>query len=161
MPLDEKSAGPRGEVSLGPDVTGHASDKILATLRRFWGFESLRPLQAEAIQAGLDRRDSLVVMPTGGGKSLCYQVPPAVAGRTDIVVSPLIALMKDQVDALRASGYPAVALHSGMDFAAIRGAEREIAAGRHHLIFAAPERILTPRFLELAERLGVVRFRDR
>ena len=143
---------------MGPDVTGHASDKILATLRRFWGFESLRPLQAEAIQAGLDRRDSLVVMPTGGGKSLCYQVPPAVAGRTDIVVSPLIALMKDQVDALRASGYPAVALHSGMDFAAIRGAEREIAAGRHHLIFAAPERILTPRFLELAERLGVCAF---
>src|SRR5271168_4417403 len=109
---------------------GRASDQILATLRRFWGFESLRPLQLEAIAAGLDRRDSLVVMPTGGGKSLCYQVPPAVAKRTDIVVSPLIALMKDQVDALRASGYPAVALHSGMDFAEIRGAEREIAAGR-------------------------------
>src|SRR5208337_3449318 len=105
---------------------GRASDEILATVRRFWGVEGLRPLQAEAIQAGLERRDSLVVMPTGGGKSLCYQVPPAVAGRTDIVVSPLIALMKDQVDALRASGYPA-ALHSGVDPAEIRQVERELA----------------------------------
>lgn len=79
---------------------GGASGEVLAVLRRFWGYENLRPLQLEAIQAGLERRDSLVVMPTGGGKSLCYQVPPAVAGRTDVVVSPLIALMKDQVDAL-------------------------------------------------------------
>jgi len=134
------------------------TDEILAAVRRFWGFESLRPLQAEAIRAGLDRRDSLVVMPTGGGKSLCYQVPPAVAARTDIVVSPLIALMKDQVDALRACGYPAAALHSGMDAAQLRQAEREIAAGRHHLIFVAPERMLTPRFLELAARLRVSAF---
>ncbi len=136
----------------------HASDEVLAVLRRFWGYESLRPLQAEAIQAGLDRRDSLVVMPTGGGKSLCYQVPPAVAGRTDVVVSPLIALMKDQVDGLRASGYPAAALHSGIDPAELRQVERELAAGRHHLIFVAPERLLTPRFLELAARLKVSSF---
>ncbi len=135
-----------------------ASNEILAIVRRFWGFESLRALQAEAIKAGLERRDSLVVMPTGGGKSLCYQVPPAVAGRTDIVISPLIALMKDQVDALRACGYPALALHSGMDFNAIRDTEREIASGRPHLVFVAPERMLTPRFLELAARIGVGTF---
>ena len=139
-------------------AAGRASDEILATVRRFWGYESLRPLQAEAIRAGLDRRDSIVVMPTGGGKSLCYQVPPAVAGRTDIVVSPLIALMKDQVDALRACGYPAAALHGGMDSAEFRSVEREIAAGHHHLIFVAPERMLTPRFLELAGRLRVSTF---
>src|SRR5579859_5923485 len=117
-----------------------ASSDVLAVLRRFWGFESLRPLQAEAIQAGLERRDSLVVMPTGGGKSLCYQVPPAVAQRTDIVISPLIALMKDQVDALRACGYPAAALYGGMELAELHQLEREIAAGHHHLIFVAPER---------------------
>ncbi|MFZ0658342.1 MAG: DNA helicase RecQ [Candidatus Binataceae bacterium] len=140
-----------------PSAQG-ASDAVLAIVRRFWGFESLRALQAEAINAGLDRRDSLVVMPTGGGKSLCYQVPPAVAGRTDIVVSPLIALMKDQVDALRACGYPAIALHSAMDFAEIRDAEREIATGRPHLVFVAPERMLTPRFSELAQRIGVGTF---
>ncbi|MGH7812808.1 MAG: DNA helicase RecQ [Candidatus Binataceae bacterium] len=138
--------------------TEQVPEKVLAAVRRFWGFESLRPLQADAIQAGLDRRDSLVVMPTGGGKSLCYQVPPAVTGRTDIVVSPLIALMKDQVDALRACGYPAAALHSGMDPAEIQRVEREIAAGRYHLIFAAPERLLTPRFLELTARLKVSAF---
>jgi len=144
--------------SVVQDAAGRATEEILATVRRFWGYETLRPLQAEAIRAGLDRRDSLVVMPTGGGKSLCYQVPPAVAGRTDIVVSPLIALMKDQVDALRACGYPAIALHSAMEFQEIHKAEREIAAGNHHLIFVAPERMLTPRFLELAERMRVSSF---
>jgi|HubBroStandDraft_1064217.scaffolds.fasta_scaffold05613_8 ATP-dependent DNA helicase RecQ len=143
---------------VGGGASGRASDEVLAVLRRFWGFEGLRPLQLEAIQAGLERRDSLVVMPTGGGKSLCYQVPPAVAGRTDIVVSPLIALMKDQVDALRLSGYPAAAIHSGMDPADVRQVERELADGRHHLIFVAPERLLTPRFLELAARLKVSSF---
>src|SRR5262245_41532104 len=132
--------------------------RILEAVKRFWGYDTLRPLQAEAIRAGIEHRDSLVVLPTGGGKSLCYQVPPAVAQRTDIVVSPLIALMKDQVDALRACGYPAAAMHSGMDFAEIRAVEREIAAGRHHLIFVAPERMLTPRFLELAGKLRVSTF---
>src|SRR5439155_6355384 len=122
-------------------------DPVLDTVRRYWGFTGLRPLQEEAIFAGLEGRDSLVVMPTGSGKSLCYQVPPAVACRTDVVVSPLIALMKDQVDALRACGYPAAALHSGMDLADIRRTEQEIESGRHHLVFVAPERLLTPRFL--------------
>jgi ATP-dependent DNA helicase RecQ len=131
---------------------------VMATVARFWGFDALRPLQEQAIVAGLERRDSLVVMPTGGGKSLCYQVPPAVAGRTDVVVSPLIALMKDQVDGLRANGYPAVALHSGMDLAAIQRAEREIVGRPPHLVFVAPERVLTPRFLELAARIGVSTF---
>ena len=79
-------------------------------IRKYWGFETLRPLQQEAIEAGLAQRDSLVIMPTGGGKSLCYQVPPVVAGRLDVVISPLISLMKDQEDGLRACGYPAVAL---------------------------------------------------
>jgi len=76
--------------------TGWSTADILATVRRYWGFSELRPLQEQAIQAGLERRDSLVVMPTGGGKSLCYQVPAELAQRTDIVVSPLISLMKDQ-----------------------------------------------------------------
>jgi ATP-dependent DNA helicase RecQ len=152
------SRNPMTSVDPAAGASMRTSDEVLAVLRRFWGYESLRPLQAEAIQAGLERRDSLVVMPTGGGKSLCYQVPPAVAGRTDVVVSPLIALMKDQVDGLRASGYPAAALHSGIDQAEIRQVEHELAAGRHHLIFVAPERLLTPRFLELAARLNVSSF---
>src|SRR3989440_9498401 len=100
-------------------------DDILAVVRRYWGFSELRPLQEQAIEAGLEHRDSLVVLPTGGGKSLCYQVPPELAGRTDIVVSPLISLMKDQVDALTACGYPAAALYSGLPDAE----RREISAG--------------------------------
>jgi ATP-dependent DNA helicase RecQ len=115
-------------------------------------------LQEQAIRAGLERRDSLVVMPTGGGKSLCYQVPADLAQRTDIVVSPLISLMKDQVDGLRECGYPAAALYSGMPPDTVRETEAQIAAGRYRLIFVAPERLLTPRFLQFVERLQVRAF---
>ncbi|MFM8817694.1 MAG: DEAD/DEAH box helicase, partial [Phycisphaerales bacterium] len=98
---------------------GALDSLVMEDVRRVWGFDALRPLQAEAIAAGIAGRDSLVVMPTGGGKSLCYQVPPLAAARRgdariDVCVSPLIALMKDQVDGLRTNGYPAAALHSGM-----------------------------------------------
>ena len=130
-----------------------SSDAILAVVRRYWGFSELRPLQEEAIRAGLEHRDSLVVMPTGGGKSLCYQVPPELAQRTDIVVSPLISLMKDQVDGLQESGYPAAALYSGMSWDTVRKIEEQIAGGRYRLIFVAPERLLTSRFLELIDGL--------
>jgi ATP-dependent DNA helicase RecQ len=135
-----------------------AKDEILATVKRYWGFSELRPLQEEAIRAGLERRDSLVVMPTGGGKSLCYEVPPELEQRTDIVVSPLIALMKDQVDGLRECGYPAAALHSGLPFSAARAIEEQAAAGGFRLLFVAPERLLTPRFLNIVERLKVRAF---
>jgi ATP-dependent DNA helicase RecQ len=131
---------------------------ILSTVRRYWGFSELRPLQEEAIRAGIERQDSLVVMPTGGGKSLCYEVPAELAQRTDIVVSPLIALMKDQVDGLRACGYPAAALHSGMSLDAIRSTENQIVAGKYRLVFVAPERLLTSRFLQLIDRLKVRAF---
>src|SRR5271169_2212782 len=141
-------ANTMGSTSINPSA-GYSSTRILATVKRYWGFDHLRPLQEQAIRAGLERRDSLVVMPTGGGKSLCYQVPAELAQRTDIVVSPLISLMKDQVDGLRACGYPAAALYSGMPFDAVRAIEAEIAAGRHRLVFVAPERLLTPRFLQL------------
>ena len=131
---------------------------ILATVRRYWGFSELRPLQEQAIRAALEGRDSLVVMPTGGGKSLCYQVPAQLAQRTDIVVSPLISLMKDQVDGLRQCGYPAGALYSGIPLDSVRETEAQIAAGRFRLVFVAPERLLTPRFLQLIDRIQVRAF---
>src|SRR5262252_5893679 len=131
---------------------------ILATVRRYWGFSELRPLQEQAIRASLERRDSLVVMPTGGGKSLCYQVPAELARRTDVVVSPLISLMKDQVDWLRESGYPAGALYSGMPLDTLRETEAQLEAGRYRLLFVAPERLLTPRFLQLIQKLQVQAF---
>lgn len=129
--------------------------QILETVRRYWGFEELLPLQEEAIRASLEQRDSLVVLPTGGGKSLCYQLPPLLTERLGVVVSPLISLMKDQLDALRAVGYPAVALHSGMTSAQRRQAYGLIASGKCRLLLAAPERLVTPTFLELLERQPV------
>lgn len=150
-------------MSSSPDIFASLTDTdrngdVLATVKRYWGFDRLRPLQEQAIRAELEGRDSLVVLPTGGGKSLCYQVPPAVAGRMDVVVSPLISLMKDQVDGLRQNGYPAGALYSGMSLEEVRATEREIVVGRHRLVFVAPERLLTPRFLQLLERLDVRAF---
>jgi ATP-dependent DNA helicase RecQ len=131
---------------------------IIATVRRYWGYSELRPLQEHAIRAGLEQRDSLVVMPTGGGKSLCYQVPAELAQRTDIVVSPLISLMKDQVDGLRECGYPAGALYSGMSPEALRETEEQMMRGRYRLVFVAPERLLTQRFLRFIEHLHVRAF---
>ena len=133
-------------------------EHILDAVRRYWGFDQLRPFQEEAIRAGLEHRDSLLVLPTGGGKSLCYQVPPLLTDRTDVVVSPLISLMKDQVDGLRACGYPAAALHSGLSPKERFEAERDIAEGKVRLIFAAPERLLTSSFLNLIRPLGIRSF---
>jgi len=133
-------------------------DDTLLAIRRYWGLDALRPLQAEAIRAGMEHHDSLVVMPTGGGKSLCYQVPPLLAKRTDVVVSPLISLMKDQVDGLRACGYPAEALHSGIPADQQRRIEAHAAAGEYRLIFVAPERLLAPSFMRLLEHLDIRAF---
>jgi ATP-dependent DNA helicase RecQ len=134
------------------------TEGILATVRRYWGYAELRPLQEQAIKAGLEQRDSLVVMPTGGGKSLCYQVPAELTQRTDIVVSPLISLMKDQVDGLRECGYPAAALYSGMPAHAVHETEEQFTAGRYRLLFVAPERLLMPHFLQLAEPVRIRAF---
>jgi ATP-dependent DNA helicase RecQ len=139
-------------------TTSPVDARIVEVLGRWWGFETLRPLQREAIDAALAGRDSLVVMPTGGGKSLCYQLPPLVGETTDVVVSPLVALMKDQVDALEAIGYPAAALHGGMSQEE-RGAVRDrLAAGELRLLFAAPERLMNTGLLDLLARVGVKRF---
>src|SRR5919204_6435176 len=85
---------------------------LQSVIERHWGFSSLRPLQEQAMRAVMDRKDSLVVLPTGGGKSLCYQAPAVYRGGTTVVVSPLISLMKDQVDSLQSCGVPAIQLDS-------------------------------------------------
>ncbi|MEM6335659.1 MAG: ATP-dependent DNA helicase RecQ, partial [Bacteroidota bacterium] len=131
---------------------------ILEVVKRYWGYDALRPLQEEAIVAGIQRRDSLVVLPTGGGKSLCYQVPPLLEKRTDVVISPLISLMKDQVDGLIANGIPAVALHSGLSVQERRQAEEFLQSGQCRLLFLAPERVLTPWFFGQVERQQISTF---
>jgi ATP-dependent DNA helicase RecQ len=120
---------------------------IAAAMQRTFGFTSLRPLQREAIDAALAGRDALVVLPTGGGKSLCYQIPPLVTGKLTVVVSPLIALMQDQVDGLRLLGYPAAAVHGNLDADARSEVQQLAGGGELRLLFVAPERLLGARFL--------------
>jgi ATP-dependent DNA helicase RecQ len=121
------------------------------TVRRVWGYDRFLPLQAEAIAAILEGRDSIVVLPTGGGKSLCYQAPAAHLQRLAIVVSPLIALMKDQVDGLREAGVPAAYLNSSQTPGERAEVLRGLGAGRYHLLYVAPERLVMDGF---AERLA-------
>ena len=124
-------------------------DRLLhETLERWFGFSELRPLQKEAIDAALDGRDALVVLPTGGGKSLCYQLPPLVLGRLTVVVSPLIALMQDQVDGLRLNGVPAAAAHSNLDADGRRQLRELSESGELRLLFVAPERLFREDFMD-------------
>jgi len=117
--------------------------QIEAILSATWGFNSLRPLQRQAVDAALAGRDALVVMPTGGGKSLCYQLPSLLDGQMTLVVSPLIALMKDQVDGLRLVGYPAQMLNSSMTAAEQANAETQVREGKVRLLYVSPERVLS------------------
>lgn len=125
---------------------------IHEALKKYWGFDTLRPLQDQAVEASLQSRDSLVVMPTGGGKSLCFQLPAVVSGELTLVVSPLIALMKDQVDGLRLIGYPAAALNSSVSASDAAEIERQVASGGIKLLYTSPERVLLPGMLELLSR---------
>jgi ATP-dependent DNA helicase RecQ len=115
-------------------------------LKKWWGYEAFRPKQREIIDAVLAGRDTLALMPTGGGKSLTYQVPALMSEGLTIVVTPLIALMKDQVDRLRKLGIPAVAVHSGMDSRKIEIALDNCAYGDVKLLYIAPERLATEAF---------------
>ncbi|MGD1914775.1 MAG: RecQ family ATP-dependent DNA helicase [Phycisphaerales bacterium] len=129
-------------------------EEALEALQRVWGFQSLRPMQASAIAAALEGRDALVVLPTGGGKSLCYQLPPLVNEKVTVVVSPLIALMRDQVRALELNGYPAAALHSAVEPEEAREIEARLVSGELNLVLAAPERMVTTGFRALLARLN-------
>jgi ATP-dependent DNA helicase RecQ len=133
-------------------------EKLRSLIHLHWGIKSLRPLQEEAMQAVIDGRDSLVVMPTGGGKSLCYQAPPLFRGQTTVVVSPLIALMKDQVDGLRASGVAAVQIDSTQSPSDRQQAEQDLRRGAVRLLFASPERLALPGFQGLLREAGVRTF---
>ena len=125
---------------------------LLDIIRKHWGYDSLRPLQEEAMLAALSGRDSLVVMPTGGGKSLCYQAPAILQESVTVVVSPLISLMKDQVDGLRECGVGAGQMNSSQSLDDLRAVERAVLRGEMRLLFVSPERLVMPRCREfLAE----------
>src|SRR5438034_10960439 len=116
-------------------------DELKSVIERHWGFRSFRPLQEHAMRAALEGKDSVVVMPTGGGKSLCYQAPAVVRGDTTVVVSPLISLMKDQVDSLRQSGVPAAQIDSSLTPGERSAYQRDVLQGAVRLLFVSPERL--------------------
>ena len=127
-------------------------------LKKVFGYDAFRPLQAEIIQAVYDRRDVLVLMPTGGGKSICYQVPALTLEGTAIVLSPLIALMKDQVEGLLGNGAPAAFLNSMLSPAQARELEDDLLAGRIKLLYVSPEKLVSQNFQPLLKRLKISLF---
>jgi ATP-dependent DNA helicase RecQ len=118
-------------------------DEMRALLQKYWGYDSFRPLQEEAITAVLAGRDSVVVLPTGGGKSLCFQAPAVKMPGLAVVVSPLISLMKDQVDSLTECGVPAACVNSSLSSAERARVAQQIRSGTLKLLYIAPERLCT------------------
>lgn len=131
------------------------SDSALDLLRRVFGHPGFRGEQAQIVEHVAGGGDALVLMPTGGGKSLCYQLPALLREGCGLVVSPLIALMQDQVEGLRQLGVRAAYLNSTLDAAQAGDVERQLLAGELDLLYVAPERLLTARFLSLLERAPI------
>lgn len=126
-----------------------------ALLKRYFGHAAFRGGQEALIDAILSGRDVLGVMPTGGGKSVCYQLPALLLPGLTVVVSPLISLMKDQVAALTEAGIPAVFLNSSLSFEQLRSTYAKASAGQYKLLYVAPERLETESFLSLTARVPV------
>jgi ATP-dependent DNA helicase RecQ len=123
---------------------------LIATLKKSFGYDQFRPLQREIIEDALAGRDVFVLMPTGGGKSLCFQLPALMRDGLTIVVSPLISLMKDQVDALQTSGIPATYLNSTLDRTEAKARWRGLHRGEYRMLYVAPERLMLDAFIERA-----------
>src|SRR5277367_3903760 len=138
---------------------GHPESELLGALRRYWGYDSFRPMQERIVRSLLGAQDACVVMPTGGGKSLCYQLPAALlANRTVVVVSPLIALMQDQVAQLSQMGISAALLNSTLDASEQSAILRDAIAGRFRLLYLSPERLARADTIEWLQRVPVSLF---
>ncbi len=124
-------------------------------LLKYWGFDGFLPLQKEAMTAVLEKRDSIVVLPTGGGKSLCFQAPALLLSGLTLVVSPLLSLMKDQVDSLLENGIPAARVDSSLSQPERRETYRRLRSGELKLLYASPERLVVEGFLDLLKAQGV------
>lgn len=151
MTQDELHApGTSRVVSTQPNQASTFNDKTLGELLyTSFGFTSFRPNQEAVCRAAIDGKDVLLVMPTGSGKSLCYQLPAIARGGTTLVISPLIALMEDQVAKLRQQGFAVDSIHSGRDRIASRKVYFDYLAGRLQFLFIAPERLRVASFPEM------------
>ncbi|WP_293329603.1 DNA helicase RecQ [Microcoleus sp. CAWBG58] len=142
--------------------TSLAPSSLEQSLKHFFGYDSFRPGQREIVEAALQQRDMMIVMPTGGGKSLCFQLPALLKPGLTVVVSPLIALMQDQVEALQDNGIGATFLNSTLSAIETRSRETAILEGKIKLLYVAPERLLGERFLPfldiVASKLGISAF---
>nr|WP_082113003.1 DNA helicase RecQ [Pseudoxanthomonas suwonensis] len=141
-----------------PRIADAPHDTAPAVLRRVFGYDAFRGQQQAIVEHVAGGGDALVLMPTGGGKSLCYQIPSLLRAGTGLVVSPLIALMQDQVEALRQLGVRAAYLNSTLDADEARQVEQSLLDGTLDLLYVAPERLLTPRFLSLLDRSRIALF---
>ncbi|MGA7080294.1 MAG: RecQ family ATP-dependent DNA helicase [Terriglobales bacterium] len=128
---------------------------LAEVLRRYWGYHEFRPKQENVIRSLLAARDTCVVMPTGGGKSLCYQLPAVISGKTAVVVSPLIALMQDQAAQLAQMGIPAAAINSFQNAAERRQVMEKAARGEYRLLYLSPERLSAGNTFEWLSRVPV------
>ena len=128
---------------------------MLDLLKQHFGYDAFRPLQAEIIASVLDRRDTLVLMPTGGGKSLCYQLPALRFDGVTLVVSPLVALMKDQVDSLRANGIAAAFINSTLSYEEMGRVRARVQRNAVKILYVAPERLALPGFRDFLARLTI------
>ena len=124
------------------------SDLALRLLKKHWGYDSFRPLQADIVASVMAGRDTLGLMPTGGGKSITFQVPALAFDGVTLVVTPLISLMKDQVDNLRAAGVRALYFYNGMSRAEQRLAVDRMVLGKVKLVYVSPEKLKTRSFLD-------------
>jgi ATP-dependent DNA helicase RecQ len=130
--------------------------QVQSVIAKHWGFHDLRPRQKEAIEANLAGRHLLLVLPTGGGKSLCYQAPAAArTNQLTLVVSPLIALMKDQVDSLEANGIPACYINSSLSVSEREDRIQAMCEGHYRMVYVAPERLVMPEFVDLLRTLPI------
>ena len=138
----------------GSGMVGNG-DYMLAALKRYFGFDSFRPGQEEAVGAVISGRDVMAVMPTGGGKSVCYQLPAARPGTFTLVVTPLRALMRDQVRHLRSRGIPAALIDSGLDEKERAEVYGRALSGELRILYVAPERLHAPDFADFSHRIRI------
>src|SRR5450432_3922880 len=124
-------------------------------LKKYWGYDTFRPLQEEIINSVATGHDTLALMPTGGGKSICFQVPSLMQEGLCLVISPLIALMKDQVANLKKKGIPALSIYSGMSYAEVVKTLRNARHGNFKFLYVSPERLETELFLEYLPAIDI------